>query len=184
MELLTDGTGDTNVQNFTKDEFGNHGSFKHMTSVLNAVSEEFQFKPLANKQVQEAMKMLNPRKATGYDKIEPRILKIGAEELAPYLTSIFNQSITKGAWVTQWKHGKWVPVFKKDDRQEDENYRPITVLAGVDKLYEKLLGKFQTLWTYYLMTPSLLIALRWLRNYAFELVPQIWVLLLSRLVSF
>ena len=61
-----------------------------MTSVLNAASEEFQFKSLGNKQVQEAMKMLNPRKATGNDKIDGRILKTGAEELAPSLTSNFN----------------------------------------------------------------------------------------------
>ena len=85
--------------------------------------------------------MLNPKKATGQDKIDPRILKIGAEELAPSLTSIFNQSITTGVWVTQWKHGEWVPVFKKDDRQEDKNYRPITVFPCVDKIYEKLLAK-------------------------------------------
>ena len=48
-----------------------------MISVLNAASVEFQFKPLGNKLVREAI-MLNPRKATGYDKIDPRILKIGA----------------------------------------------------------------------------------------------------------
>ena len=103
-----------------------------MTSV--SASEEFQFKPLGNRQVKEAMNMTNPRKATDYDKIDPRILKIGAEELAPPVTSIFNQSITKEAWVTQWKHGEWVLVFKKDDRQEDKNYRPFTVLPCVDKL--------------------------------------------------
>ena len=43
--------------------------------------------------------------------------------------------------MTQWKHGEWVPVFKKEDRQEDKNYRPITVLTCVDKIYEKLLAK-------------------------------------------
>ena len=143
FSTIADGTGGTNVQNLTEDDFGNHGSIKHiaMISALNAASEEFQFKPLDNKLVQEAMKMLNPRKATGYDKIDPRILKVGAEELAPSLTSIFNQSITKEAWVTQWKHGEWVPLFKKEDRQEDKNYRPITVLPCVDKIYEKLLAK-------------------------------------------
>ena len=85
FSTIADGIGGTNVQNLTEDDFGNHVSIKHiaMTSVLNAASEElFRFKPLGCKQVQEAMKMLNPRKATGYDKIDPRILKIGAEELA------------------------------------------------------------------------------------------------------
>ena len=34
-----------------------------------------------------------------------------------------------------------MPIFKKDDRQEAKNCRPITVLPCVDKMYEKLLGK-------------------------------------------
>ena len=34
-----------------------------------------------------------------------------------------------------------MPVFKKEDRQIDKNYRPITVLPCVDKVYEKLLGR-------------------------------------------
>ena len=44
-------------------------------------------------------------------------------------------------WVTQWKRGEWVPIFKKEDRQIEKNYRPITVLPCVDKVYEKLLGQ-------------------------------------------
>ena len=44
-------------------------------------------------------------------------------------------------WVTQWKRGEWAPIFKKDDRQNEKNYKPITVLPCVDIVYEKLLGK-------------------------------------------
>ena len=109
-----------------------------MNSGSNVASDEFQFKPLDNRQVQETMKRLNPRKATGFDKIDPRLLKL---DLAPSLTRIFKQTIRKGTCVTQWRHEEWVPVFKKDDRQEAKNCRPITVLPCVDKIYEKLLGK-------------------------------------------
>ena len=44
-------------------------------------------------------------------------------------------------WVTQWKRGEWVPIFKKGDRQNEKNYRHITVLPCVDTIYEKLLGQ-------------------------------------------
>ena len=112
-----------------------------MTNLPNATSEQFKFTPLNYKQVQEILQKLNPRKATGFDKINPRILKIGCRELAPSLTEIFNQSIRNGVWITQWKRGEWVPIFKKEDRQIEKNYRPMTVLPCVDKVYEKLLGQ-------------------------------------------
>ena len=54
---------------------------------------------------------------------------------------IFNTSIETAAWPKTWKRGIWTPVFKKDDRQGTSNYRPITVLPVVGKIYEKLLSK-------------------------------------------
>ena len=44
-------------------------------------------------------------------------------------------------WPSQWKRGEWIPTFKRDDAQAINNYRPITVLACVDKVFEQLLGK-------------------------------------------
>ena len=37
--------------------------------------------------------------------------------------------------------GVWTPVFKKDDRANKFNYRPITVLNSVAKVFESLLSK-------------------------------------------
>ena len=54
---------------------------------------------------------------------------------------IFNTSIETAAWPKTWKRGIWTPVFKKDDRQGTSNYRPITALPVVGKIYEKLLSK-------------------------------------------
>ena len=102
---------------------------------------KFEFTLISNQQVQETLEKLNTSKATGYDKINPSILKIEGGELPPSLTGIFNQSIRNGIGVTQWKGGEWIPIFKKDDRQIEKNYRPLTVLNCVDKVYEKLLGK-------------------------------------------
>ena len=39
-----------------------------------------------------------------------------------------------------WKKGEWIPVFKKNDPQKEENYHPITTLLTVDKIFEKLLS--------------------------------------------
>lgn len=36
--------------------------------------------------------------------------------------------------------GEWTPVFKKGDRHDARNYRPITSLIAVDKIFELLLS--------------------------------------------
>ena len=44
------------------------------------------------------------------------------------LTRIFNTSIEQGTWLSDWKRGEWVPVYKSNNREEVKNYRPITTL--------------------------------------------------------
>lgn len=60
------------------------------------------------------------------------LIQVGATELASSLAVIFNQAI---------RNGEWIPVHKKDDKQSDTNYRPITVLSCINKVYEILLGQ-------------------------------------------
>ena len=73
--------------------------------------------------------------------MDPKILKVSATELAPSLAVIFNQAIRNGEWIAKLKRGEWIPVHKQDDKQRDINYRPITVLPCVNKVYEVLLGQ-------------------------------------------
>ena len=101
----------------------------------------FSFRELSCSEVLKALEQLNPNKATGYDLIPPRALRIGAEEFAAPLTNIYNQAISQGEWPDKWKQGEWIPVFKKDDPLSETNYRPVTILITVDKIFEHLLCK-------------------------------------------
>ncbi|XP_065062429.1 uncharacterized protein LOC135689205 [Rhopilema esculentum] len=69
---------------------------------------------------------------------------MNAEQLAPSLTSLYNSCITQGKWPIEWKKGEWAPVHKKADKDVHENYRPITVLNAVDKVFEKALSEQDT----------------------------------------
>ena len=63
------------------------------------------------------------------------LIQVGATELALSLAVIFNQAIRNGEWIAKLKRGEWIPVHKKDDKQRDTNYRPITVLSCINKVY-------------------------------------------------
>jgi hypothetical protein len=71
------------------------------------------------------------------DNIPARALKISAEIISPSLTWIFNLSIKTGIYVDEWKKAWILPIFKTEDRQKCENYRPISILPIISKIFER-----------------------------------------------
>ena len=65
------------------------------------------------KGVTKLLKGLNPSKASGPDKIHPKILKELAEELGPVLAHIFQQSIDSGRIPEDWSKANICPLYKK-----------------------------------------------------------------------
>ena len=50
-----------------------------------------------------------------------------------------NASIETGMYPSQLKHAKIVPIFKSDDKEEPGNYRPISLLSNLNRIFEKLM---------------------------------------------
>ena len=89
----------------------------------------------------EVRKLLNDidvSKSRGPDNISPRILKEGAEYLAPSLTKLFNASLETGIVPDEWRRAHVVPVFKKGKRDNPSNYRPISLTSVVSKTLERI----------------------------------------------
>ena len=59
----------------------------------------------------------------------------------PSLTVLFNKIYSTGLLPDQWKVSKIVPIFKKGNKDEIENYRPIANLCSMSKVFEKLILK-------------------------------------------
>ena len=118
----------------------NHPSVRHIVHREENHST-FDFRTVHTEDVRKALKELNPNKAVGWDLIPPWALKLGADELSSPLTTLYNNCLSHGIWPSEWKRGEWVPVFKKDDPLEKENYRPVTVQMTVNKIFEQLLAK-------------------------------------------
>ena len=78
------------------------------------------------------------KKATGLDKIPSKLLKTAAGIIAPSLTAIFSKSILAGIYPSEWKTAKVTPVFKKGIKSEPNNYRPISVIPIVSKVFQKI----------------------------------------------
>ena len=68
---------------------------------------------------------LNPHKAAGPDKFKPIVLQTLQNELAPILQLIFQRSLDTGKLPDIWKEANVSPIFKKGEKSDPSNYRPI-----------------------------------------------------------
>ena len=83
------------------------------------------------------LKNLKANKATHVlDKIAAKIHKKSSDIIAQSLTHIFNLFLATGIYIDEWKHARVSPNFKSDDRRKCENYRPISILPIISKVFE------------------------------------------------
>ena len=76
--------------------------------------------------VEKMLLNLNANKAAGPDKLHGKLLKNTAKESAPLLQAIFQCSIESGERPEAWKKATISPVYKKSDRSDPANYRPVS----------------------------------------------------------
>ena len=82
---------------------------------------------------------LNPNKACGPDGITPRLLKMVAEELTPALTLLYHISYLSGTLPKDWKQANITSVFKKGEKCNAANYRPISLTCVACKMMEHII---------------------------------------------
>ena len=80
-------------------------------------------------------------KASGHDGISHHMLKYTAQSIAKPLEIIFNLSLSSGIYPNMWKMATVMPLFKKGDRHSPSNYRPISLLSTVGKVFERVIFK-------------------------------------------
>ena len=76
-------------------------------------------------------------KATGIDNLSVKILQLAMPFIINQLTDILNRSISEGVFPTQWKTSIVTPLHKGGDPNNPSNYRPISVLPILSKIYER-----------------------------------------------
>ena len=103
--------------------------------MLDPVDGVFSFQPINVQKVIKLLKAIAVGKATEFDKISNRLLKIAADVVTPSLTGLFNQSLVTGIFPSDWKLAEVSPIFKNGSTTN--NYLPISVIPTVAKIFEK-----------------------------------------------
>ncbi len=68
------------------------------------------------------------------------VLKYGGESLKTLLWHLFNKILNSGKYPKGWSYGLIVPIFKKEDPSKPENYRGITLLSALGKVFTSIMN--------------------------------------------
>lgn len=94
---------------------------------------------ITEEEVLSALKRLKGKPTAGPDNIPSFILRDCCSVFTTPLTKIFNLCLRTSIFPDVWKLSKLCPVFKKGDRADVSNYRPITIISNFAKVFESVL---------------------------------------------
>ena len=95
--------------------------------------------PITPQEVSDQIKRLKGNKACGPDGIPPGVLKLLPDAWIVYITTVFNCIFMAGSFPSSWATAKLFTVFKGGSRSLVTNYRGISVVNSMVKLYDMVL---------------------------------------------
>lgn len=123
------------------------GNKKTFDSYLtNHTQSRFFFEYSTPEMVAKAIDKLKPKTSCGHDSLSSKLLKFIKDIIATPISIIINQSLNTGIFPNKLKIAKVLPLFKKGENKLLENYRPISLLPCISKIFERIV--FDQLYKY------------------------------------
>lgn len=96
---------------------------------------------ILHSEVKKAIDTQKEEKAAGPDGIHNEILKHSKEVLTLVLTEMFNKVISTEIIPQQWTESNIILLYKKGDKHDIGNYRPISLMSNIYKVFAKIILK-------------------------------------------
>ena len=100
-------------------------------------ANRFHFRYVSVPEVKRLLKQTDSKKSDGPDLIPARLIKDCAHELAPSITHLVNVILETSTIPNDFKIGRISAIYKSGEKNQLNNYRPITVLPILSKIMEK-----------------------------------------------
>ena len=136
QSLLSETTGINDPVEKAIKKYENLPSIKMIKE--NFELSQFEFKPVTVNEILLQIQKLNTNKSSPLNSIPAKILKQNADIFAILLQKIFHSNLSECYFPKDLKAGEISCLFKSLDAFINKNYRPITVLSSVSKIYERI----------------------------------------------
>ena len=97
------------------------------------------FREITTEETIRIIHKLKNKHSCCHDEISTALLKTVQHELAPSITLVINQSLKTGIFRDKLKIAKVIPVYKKGEDNVFDNYRPISLLPSISKIFETVI---------------------------------------------
>ena len=128
----------TNIVPKLASQISNNGKC-HTDYLKNQTIYKFMFKPISENTTINITKHMHPKSSSGKDGIPTILLKTIKLEICKPVTTILNQYLSTGIFPDKLKVAKVIPLLKKGDNTIFDNYRPISILPAISKIFEKVI---------------------------------------------
>ena len=118
-------------------KYQNHPSIKLIKSKNK--SQTFKFRETNIDEIKKSIENLDPKKASQKSDMNTNILRKNAAFFAKYTCNDINIFIRSSKFHNELKEADVAPVHKKKSKLSKENYRPISILPNISKVYERYL---------------------------------------------
>ena len=102
---------------------------------MTSKKKEFSFSKVIKDGISSAMKTLNRKEATLSNGIPTKIIQQFSESYTYFLSSKFDNYLESGIFLDELKLVEVEPVYKKNDKNDKSNDRPISILSDKSKIY-------------------------------------------------
>ena len=119
-------------------KFEKHPSIRIIKNT-HSFTNLFEFKFVALDELQNEILLLNTTKATPKDTIPVKIIKDNLHFFSYILYNNFNNSLNSSLFPDRLKLADVSPVFKNGNKNDKLNYRPVSILPTISKIYERLI---------------------------------------------
>ena len=113
---------------------------ENFTSYLvNPTMNRLKFRHIAEEDTMKAIDNLENKNSSGHDGISNKLLKSIRYKLCKPLTLMINQMLSSGVFPEVFRKSKIIPLYKKGDFSLLSNYRPISLLPTISKIFERII---------------------------------------------
>ena len=123
-----------------KEEVSNSVKLFETMSFQDSDSNRILDQPITLAEVNYVVKAIKNNKSAGSDGIVGELIKYGGNTMCEMLLTLFNLVWNNEYVPTYWREGLIVSLFKKGDREDPGNYRGITLLSVIGKLYSRVIN--------------------------------------------